>query len=85
MSWLLDADVLADGTFYPVINRGPSRRPIFLEDQGRQSFLGLLADIVRLWRIEIYGNPEVRCGYTRHNLLHFFSSPTVHSLGDAVA
>jgi REP element-mobilizing transposase RayT len=42
------------GAFYHVINRGQSRRDIFLEDKGRQSFLDLLAEIARLWKIEIY-------------------------------
>jgi putative transposase len=40
--------------FYHVMNRGSSRHDIFLEDKGRQSFLDLLADITRLWKIEIY-------------------------------
>lgn len=42
------------GAFYHVMNRGQSRRNIFLEDKGRQSFLDLLADIARLWQVEIY-------------------------------
>ena len=42
------------GAFYHVINRGQSRRDIFLEDKGRQSFLDLLAEITRLWKVEIY-------------------------------
>jgi REP element-mobilizing transposase RayT len=42
------------GAFYHVMNRGSSRRDIFLEDKGRQSFLDLLADITRLWKVEIY-------------------------------
>ena len=42
------------GAYYHVMNRGQSRRNIFLEDQGRQSFLDLLADIVRLWGVEIF-------------------------------
>jgi len=42
------------GAFYHVMNRGQSRRNIFMEDQGRQSFLDLLADIVRLWKVEIF-------------------------------
>ena len=40
--------------YYHVMNRGQSRRNIFLEDKGRQSFLDLLADIVRLWKVEIF-------------------------------
>jgi hypothetical protein len=36
------------------MNRGQWRRNIFLEDQGRQSFLDSLGDIVRLWKVEIY-------------------------------
>ena len=36
------------------MNRGQSRRNIFLEDKGRQSFLDLLADIARLFKVEIY-------------------------------
>jgi hypothetical protein len=39
-----------------VINRGRSRRDIFLKDKGRQSFLDLLAEIARLWKVETY-NP----------------------------
>jgi len=42
------------GAFYHVMNRGQSRRSIFMEDKGRQSFLDLLADIARLWKVEIY-------------------------------
>ena len=42
------------GAFYHVINRGQSRRDIFLEDKGRQTFLDLLAEIARLWKIEIH-------------------------------
>ena len=42
------------GAFYHVINRGLSRRDIFIEDKGRQSFLDLLSDITRLWKVEIY-------------------------------
>ena len=42
------------GAFYHVMNRGQARRNIFMEDKGRQSFLGLLADIARLWKVEIY-------------------------------
>ena len=42
------------GAFYHVIHRGQSRRDIFLEDKGRQSFLDLFAEIARLWKIEIY-------------------------------
>jgi putative transposase len=42
------------GAYYHVINRGQSRRDIFLEDKGRQSFLDLLSEIVRLWKVEIY-------------------------------
>jgi REP element-mobilizing transposase RayT len=36
------------------MNRGLARQNIFLEDKGRESFLDLLADITRLWKIEIY-------------------------------
>lgn len=39
---------------YHVMNRGQSRRSIFMEDKGRQSFLDLLADIAQLWKVEIY-------------------------------
>jgi REP element-mobilizing transposase RayT len=42
------------GAFYHIMNRGQSGRKIFLEDQGRQSFLDLLTDIVRLWKVEIF-------------------------------
>ena len=42
------------GAFYHVINRGQSRRDIFLEDKGRQTFLDLIAEIARLWKIEIH-------------------------------
>src|SRR4029077_1648580 len=33
---------------------GQSRRNIFIEDKGRQTFLDLLADMARLWKVEIY-------------------------------
>ncbi len=36
------------------MNRGLSRRDIFLEDKGRESFLDLLSDLTRLWKVEIY-------------------------------
>ncbi len=42
------------GAFYHVMNRGQSRRSIFLDNKGRQSFLELLGDIARLWKVEIY-------------------------------
>jgi putative transposase len=35
------------GAYYHVINRGQFRRNIFTEDQGRQTFLDLLADMTR--------------------------------------
>ena len=42
------------GAFYHVMNRGQSRRNIFLEDKGRQTFIDLLGDIARLWKVEIF-------------------------------
>ena len=42
------------GAYYHVMNRGLSRRDIFLEDKGRESFLDLLFDISRLWKVEIF-------------------------------
>ena len=42
------------GAYYHVMNRGQSRRNIFIEDQGRQTFLDLLGDMARLWKVEIY-------------------------------
>ncbi len=42
------------GAYHHVMNRGLSRRDIFLEDKGREQFLDLLSDISRLWKIEIY-------------------------------
>ena len=42
------------GAYYHVMNRGLSRRDIFLEDEGRESFLDLLFDISRLWKVEIF-------------------------------
>jgi len=42
------------GAYYHVMNRGLSHRDIFLEDKGRESFLDLLSDITRLWKVEIY-------------------------------
>ena len=42
------------GAYYHVMNRGQSRRSIFIEDQGRQTFLDLLADITRLWKVKIH-------------------------------
>jgi REP element-mobilizing transposase RayT len=54
------------GAYYHVMNRGLSRRDIFLEDKGRESFLDLLADISRLWKVEIYAyclmNNHYLCG-----------------------
>ena len=38
------------GAYYHVMNRGQSRRNIFIEDKGRQTFLDLLADMARLWK-----------------------------------
>jgi REP element-mobilizing transposase RayT len=42
------------GAYYHVVNRGQSRRNIFIKDKGRQTFLDLLADMARLWKVEIY-------------------------------
>lgn len=42
------------GAYYHVMNRGQSHRNIFIEDKGRQTFLELLGDMARLWKIEIY-------------------------------
>jgi REP element-mobilizing transposase RayT len=42
------------GAYYHVMNRGLSRRDIFLEDKGRERFLALLSELTRLWKIEIY-------------------------------
>jgi REP element-mobilizing transposase RayT len=42
------------GAYYHVMNRGQSRRSIFIEDQGRQTFLDLLADMTRLWKVKIH-------------------------------
>jgi putative transposase len=42
------------GAYYHVMNRGQSRRNIFIKDKGRQTFLDLLADMARLWKVEIY-------------------------------
>ncbi len=42
------------GAYYHVMNRGLSRRAIFLEEKGRERFLDLLSDIAQLWKIEIY-------------------------------
>ena len=42
------------GAYYHVMNRGQSHRNIFIEDKGRQTFLDLLGDMARLWKIEIY-------------------------------
>ena len=42
------------GAYYHVMNRGQSRRNIFMDDQGRQSFVDLLADITRLWQVEVH-------------------------------
>lgn len=42
------------GAHYHVMNRGLSRRDIFLDDKGRERFLDLLSDISRLWKVEIY-------------------------------
>src|SRR6266850_5051944 len=42
------------GAYYHVMNRGQSRRNIFIEDKGRKTFLDLLADMARLWKVQIY-------------------------------
>ena len=42
------------GAYYHVMNRGLSHQNIFLENKGRESFLDLLSDITRLWKVEIY-------------------------------
>ena len=42
------------GAYYHVTNCGQSRRNIFIEDQGRQTFLDLLADMTRLWKVKIH-------------------------------
>jgi len=42
------------GAYYHVMNRGQSRRNIFIGDKGRQTFLDLLADMARLWKVELY-------------------------------
>ena len=42
------------GAYYHVMNRGQSRRNIFMENKARQSFLDLLGDIARLWKVKIY-------------------------------
>jgi REP element-mobilizing transposase RayT len=42
------------GAYYHVMNRGLSRRDVFLEDRDRDGFLGLLSDISRLWKIKIF-------------------------------
>lgn len=39
---------------YHVMNRGTNRRPIFLTDQDRKTFLTLLAACWERWRVEIY-------------------------------
>jgi len=36
------------------MNRSQSHRNIFIEDKERQTFLDLLGDMARLWKIEIY-------------------------------
>jgi len=60
------------GAYYHVMNRGQSRRNIFVEDKGRQSFLDLLADITRLWKVEIHAY----CLMDNHYHL-LVSTPTV--------
>jgi REP-associated tyrosine transposase len=42
------------GAYYHVMNRGQSRRNIFIENKGRQTFLDLLADMAQLWKVKIY-------------------------------
>jgi putative transposase len=56
------------GAYYHVMNRGLSRRAIFLGDKGRERFLDLLSDITRLWKIEIYAYCLMDNHY--HLLLH---------------
>jgi len=42
------------GAYYHVMNRGLSRRNIFLEDKDRERFLELLGDISPQWKVEIF-------------------------------
>jgi len=42
------------GAYYHVMNRGLSRTRIFLDDQDRQRFLDLLAEIGRLWKVRTH-------------------------------
>jgi putative transposase len=41
------------GAYY-VMNRGLSRRNIFLEDKDRERFLELLGETSRQWKVEIF-------------------------------
>ncbi len=42
------------GAYYHVMNRGLSRRHIFIENQDRKGFLDLIGDLSRLWKVEVY-------------------------------
>ncbi len=42
------------GAYYHVMNRGLSRRNIFLEDKDRERFLELLGETSRQWKVEIF-------------------------------
>ena len=42
------------GAYYHVMNRGLNRQRIFAEDKDRQNFLGLIGEVHRLWKVEIY-------------------------------
>src|SRR6266536_2105874 len=42
------------GAYYHVMNRGLSRRNIFLEDKDQERFLELLGETSRQWKVEIF-------------------------------
>src|SRR3989339_328711 len=42
------------GAYYHVMNRGLARSNIFLDDNDRQRFLGLIGETSKLWKVEVY-------------------------------
>ena len=42
------------GAYYHVMNRGLACSNIFLDDNDRQRFLGLIGETSKLWKVEVY-------------------------------
>lgn len=56
------------GAWYHVMNRGSGSQPIFLDDEDRRAFLGLVRDVVQMWGIQIHAFCLMDNHY--HLLLH---------------